>query len=145
MPTVRRSRRVAADPEDVWAVVADPHHLPRWWPKVQRVEGARADGWTTVLATEKGKTVRADFRLTESSEPRLRRWEQEVDGTPFGRILSSAGTEVRLDPDAGGTRVTIELRQGLRGLARFGGFMVRRAARAQLDEALDGLERACGR
>ena len=32
----------------------------------------------------------------------------------------------------------------LRGSSRFGGFMVRRATRRQLDEALDGLGRAVG-
>jgi hypothetical protein len=33
----------------------------------------------------------------------------------------------------------------LRGLSRLGGFMVRRATRKQLDEALDGLQQAVGR
>jgi hypothetical protein len=42
----------------------------------------------------------------------------------------------------GDTDVTIELRQALTGFfPRFGGFLVRRAASATLDEALDGLER----
>jgi hypothetical protein len=40
--------------------------------------------------------------------------------------------------------VTIELRQALNGVSRFGGYMVRRAARATLDEALGGLERIGG-
>jgi hypothetical protein len=38
--------------------------------------------------------------------------------------------------------VTLELRQQLTGVfPRFGAYMVRRAAAATLDEALDGLER----
>ena len=41
--------------------------------------------------------------------------------------------------------MTIEQRQKLRGLARFGGLLVRRATGRVLDEALDGLERACVR
>ena len=36
---VRRSRTVAAPVDDVWRIVRDPYHLPRWWPKTQRVEG----------------------------------------------------------------------------------------------------------
>ena len=41
--------------------------------------------------------------------------------------------------------MTIELRQAPAGFfARFGGFMVRRAAAHTLDEALDGLERISG-
>jgi hypothetical protein len=47
--------------------------------------------------------------------------------------------------DAAATEVTIELRQTLNGfLARLGGYMVRRAAAATLEEALDGLERISG-
>jgi len=39
--------------------------------------------------------------------------------------------------------VTIELRQQLRGYSRTGGFMLRRASRRRLEEALEWLERAC--
>ena len=57
------------------------------------------------------------------------------------RVLAWSETEMRLEPAGdGATRVTLELRQKLRGLARLGGFMVRRAARRALDEALEGLE-----
>jgi hypothetical protein len=39
--------------------------------------------------------------------------------------------------------VNLEAQQRLRGLSRFGGgFMLKRATGAQLDEALDGLEHA---
>jgi uncharacterized protein YndB with AHSA1/START domain len=125
--------------------VADPHHLPRWWPRVARVEGVDDHAFTTVLTTEKGRSVRADFRVLESEPPRRRAWSQEVEGTPFQSILASSQTELTLEPDAGATRVTLALRQRLRGLARLGGFMVRRATARQLDEALEGLERAVGR
>ena len=40
----------------------------------------------------------------------------------------------------GSTRVTLEQEQKLRGMARLGGVMVRRAARRALDGALEGLE-----
>ena len=39
VPTVRRSRTLRATPEEVWAIVGDAYHLPRWWPRVTRVEG----------------------------------------------------------------------------------------------------------
>ena len=43
------------------------------------------------------------------------------------------------------TEVTIELRQCSAGFfARFGGFMIRRAATDTIDEALDGLARISG-
>ena len=57
---------------------------------------------------------------------------------------SPVGAEVVVEPAEGATRVTIEQRQKLRGQMRFGGLFLRRATRKRLDEALDGLERACG-
>ena len=124
----------------------DPHHLPRWWPRVTRVEDVEEGAFTEVMSTSKGKLVRADFDLVLADEDaRTLRWDQRVEGTPFARLLKSAQTEMRLTPAAGSmpaTEVTIELRQALTGFfPRFGGFMVRRAAAATIDEALDGLER----
>ena len=50
-----------------------------------------------------------------------------------------------LEEADGATRVTIELRQTLTGfLPRLGSYMVRRAAVATIEEALDGLERISG-
>jgi uncharacterized protein YndB with AHSA1/START domain len=137
---VRRSRTVPASPDDVWATVGDPYHLPRWWPRVERVELVQGDGFTELLRTDKGRNIRADFRVLQSRRPELRRWRQEVDGTPFAGILVSAQTEIRLDPDGSGTRVTLTQEQRMKGMARLGGFMARRAARRALDGALDGLE-----
>jgi uncharacterized protein YndB with AHSA1/START domain len=142
---IRRSRVVAASPEDIWATVADPYHLPRWWPRVERVELVRGDGFTQLLRTDKGRAIRADFRVVQSHRPELRSWRQEVAGTPFEGILEWSETEVRLEPAGeSGTRVTLEQDQKLRGLAKFGGFMARRAARRSLDTALDGLETLYG-
>jgi uncharacterized protein YndB with AHSA1/START domain len=146
VPRVRRSRTIPATPEQLWRTVCDPHHLPRWWPRVQRVEAVDAERFTEVLGTEKGRSVRADFRVLESTAPEVRRWRQEVEGSPFERLLRSAEIEVRLAPEgAGGTRVTLTIRQRLRGIGALGGFLVRRATRRQADEALDGLARLHGR
>lgn len=146
MPSARRSRTIAAPPERLWEVIGDPHHLPRWWPRVERVEDVEGDAFTEVMKTSKGKLVRADFRVRRSAAAeRALVWEQQLEGTPFARLLSSAETHVRLEPADEGTSVTLELHQRLTGMfPRFGGFMVRRAAMATLDEALDGLERIGG-
>jgi len=143
MPSARRSRIVAAPLGELWETIGDPHHLPRWWPRVERVEDVEDDAFTELMRTAKGKAVRADFRLLEHDEQaHSLTWEQQLDGTPFARVLSEARTSVSLEQADGGTRVTIELQQKLTGFfPRFGGFMVRRAAAATLDEALDGLER----
>jgi uncharacterized protein YndB with AHSA1/START domain len=143
MSTARRSRTLAAAPQRVWEVVNDAHHIPRWWPGVARVEGVDADRFTKVFMTKRGKPVRADFHVVELEPPWRVAWEQELVGTPFERLLAKAVTEIRLEPDQDGTRVTLELRQKLRGYSRLGGFMLKRATRAKLDEALDGLAAIC--
>src|SRR6476646_5896220 len=127
MPTARRSRTVPAPPERVWEIVAAPHHLPRWWPRVTRVEAVTDEHFTEVLATEDGRSLRADFRVVESRAPERRAWEQELEGTPFEPVFAASSTEVKLLAEGEDTRVTLVVRQQLRGSARMGGFMVRRA------------------
>ncbi|HEV2944780.1 MAG TPA: SRPBCC family protein [Solirubrobacteraceae bacterium] len=145
MPSASRSRTIAAPAEELWEVISDPHHLPRWWPRVSRVEDVEGDAFTEVMKTAKGKLVRADFRLVHAEGMRSLAWEQQLEGTPFARLMSAAVTRVSLQGAADGTSVTLELHQSLNGFfPRFGGFMVRRAAAATLEEALDGLERISG-
>jgi uncharacterized protein YndB with AHSA1/START domain len=146
VPTTRRTRAIAAPAQDLWELIGDPHHLPRWWPRVARVESVEHDAFTEVLASPRGRLVRADFRVVACDEQALvLRWSQQVQDTPFARLLASAETELRLEPDGRSTNVTIELRQALRGLfPNLGASRVRRAARATLDDALDGLERLVG-
>jgi uncharacterized protein YndB with AHSA1/START domain len=168
MPTARASRRIAAPVEQLWTVVSDPHHLPRWWPRVTRVEDVREGAFTEVMKTKKGKTVRADFELVGIDEAaQTVRWDQLIEGTPFAAALASSETEVRLVPAGAGdgsrtagtfgTDVTIELRQemsggraikpgrGPRSFGRvnpsWGARLVRKAAQATIEDALEGLER----
>jgi Polyketide cyclase / dehydrase and lipid transport len=120
--------------------VASPKRLARWWPRVERVKSVSADGWTTVMRSSRGRAVRADWRLTEQEHGARRVWSQELAGTPFERLLTERRVEVRLDPVASGTRLSLTMVQRPRGWSRFGGLMLRRAARKELDGALDGLE-----
>jgi uncharacterized protein YndB with AHSA1/START domain len=147
MPTARRTRRLDAPPERLWDVVADPHHMARWWPEVRRMEGVSEDRFTQVFMTKKGRAVRADQYLVEveppvpgSEDPARICWTQEIEGTPFERVLEESVTEVVLEAVDGGTLVTISQSQKLRGYSRTGGFLLRRATRRKLDQALDGLE-----
>jgi uncharacterized protein YndB with AHSA1/START domain len=143
VPTARVSRTLPATSAAVWRVAADPYAMARWWPRVERMEGITARKFTQVLRTPRGRAVRADFRVTEQEQGRRRVWSQDLEGSPFERILLQSVTELRVVPtDDGEAGVTLELRQKLRGMSRFGGFMARRAARKTLREALEGLERA---
>ena len=142
--TVKRRRTVQAAPAAVWDLVSDPHHLPRWWPQVQRVEEVTDDAWTKVLRSPKGKTVRADYTRVDADPGRRVVWRQEVEESPFEAILNEAVTTVSLEPEEGATLVELRADQELAGRYRFGGFLLKRATRRQLDEALDGIERAVG-
>lgn len=143
MPTTRRTATVAAPPAVVWQTVADPHRLPQWWPRVERVEGVSGQGFTQVMRSKRGALVRADFRIGRRNKPRVVEWSQDVEGTPFANLLKASVTTVTLEDDpGGGTRVELKLAQKLQGGNRLGGFMVKRAARRQLDAALDALSRS---
>jgi uncharacterized protein YndB with AHSA1/START domain len=102
MLVVRRSRTIEASPEDLWEVLGDPHHLPRWWPRVSRVEAVALtgtgdlDAFTEVLTGPSGKIVRADFKLLEHVARQRITWSQQVENTPFARVLRSSETEISL-------------------------------------------------
>src|ERR1035437_10628326 len=88
MPPARRPRTIAAPSQELGETIRDPHHLPRWWPRVSRVEDVTELEFTEVLSTSSGKYVRADFTLLESDEHARRlRWEQRLQGSPFARLL----------------------------------------------------------
>lgn len=169
MPSASASGTIDAGADALWEVVSDPHHLPRWWPRVERVEGVDGDAFTEVLRSDRGRIVRADFTIVERDEAALRlRFAQRIEGTPFERILASSETEVLLRPrgqgSAGPTEVSVSLEQRLPGTLRRGGGktafggrrgayglfaqlgspLVRRAAASTVKGALDGLRRIAG-
>jgi uncharacterized protein YndB with AHSA1/START domain len=143
MAISKAQRTIRAPRTEVWRVVADPHHMPRWWPGIARMEGVGDDQFTQVFMTKRGKPVRADFRIVVAEPPWRLTWEQELPGTPFERVLSELVTEILLQDAREGTLVTLAERQKLRGYTRTGGFVMRRATTARLKQALEGLERAC--
>jgi uncharacterized protein YndB with AHSA1/START domain len=136
---VTRRQRIDAPRERIWRLIADPHSLPRWWPRLQRVEEASDEAWTKVLTSDRGKPIRADYTRTAAEEPARLVWQQELVETPFERILSESTLTITLGDAGESTEVALTSREKLRGLARLGGLMVRRAARKRLDEALERL------
>jgi uncharacterized protein YndB with AHSA1/START domain len=149
MPRVTRRRTVEAPVADVWKLVSDPYALPRWWPRVSRVEdvdarpGGRRSQWTKVLETQHGRGVRADYRCVSSAENERYVWEQQLEGSPFARHLKDSRVDVELhEAGAGETRVVLTSMQTMRGMSRLGGWMMRKGQRDILDSALDGIEGA---
>lgn len=142
--TVERSRVLAAAADDVWAIVADPHHQPRWWPGVERMEAVEPGRFTQVLRTRRGRAVRVDYEIASAQPPALAVWRQQLEGSPFARVLSASEIRIALQPDGGATQVTIHHAQRLRAWNRTGGWMLARATRTRLDEALAGLAAIAG-
>lgn len=147
MARVTRTRTIEAPLGDVWKLVSDPYSLPRWWPRVSRVEnvdgkGGRRARWTKVLETSEGRGVRADFRCISSAERERYVWEQELEGTPFERYMKALQVEVRLREQGDGTEVGLTEEQSLKGMSKLGSPLMRRARGDVLDEALDGIEGA---
>ena len=139
MPTATRSRWFAVAPVELWELIADPHHQPRWWPGVERIESVAGDGFTQVLKTRRGRPIRADFVVTALEPPRMTVWEQQLPGTPFARVLRESVMQVNLEPAGEGTTTTIAHRLKPRGLSRTGGFLIGRDIAKQLDRLLDGI------
>jgi uncharacterized protein YndB with AHSA1/START domain len=146
---VTRRRTVEAPVPEVWKLVSDPYALPRWWPRVSRVEDvdARQSGrrsqWTKVLETQHGRGVRADYRCVSAAEPERYVWEQQLENSPFAKHLKESRVEIELH--AGGaeeTRVVMTSVQTMRGMSRLGGWLMRKGQRDILDSALDGMEEA---
>jgi len=137
----KRETVVAAGIQELWGVVGDPAQLPRWWPGVTRVEEATPDSWTAVLASPRGKVVRADYTRVEAVPGERLVWRQEVEGSPFERILASAFTTISLSADGErASRVAIALEQTPRGWARFAPMQFRAAGSRLVQGALDGLQ-----
>jgi len=139
---------IAAPVGEVWKLVSDPYSLPRWWPRVGRVEnvdgkdGGRRSQWTKVLETSEGRGVRADFRCLSSAENERYVWAQQLEDSPFAKHLRSSEIEIRLRPEGDRTEVELTSNQTLRGMSRLGSPMMRSGQGDILEEALEGLEEA---
>ena len=130
MPTVARARDVAAPPERRLAARRRP--VPP--AALVAARRARRSGRPAAAsprssaAPRAGATSAPTTASTRSARAELLR-PQELEGTPFERVLREAETSIAIEPGGGGTRVADHAGQKLRGLSRLGGFMVRRATR----------------
>ena len=96
----------------VWELVSDPYHLPRWWPTWSASRTSPTEAWTTVATSSRGRSVRFDFaaRRTRARPSRIV-WRQELEETPFERYPARVGH--RGEPRAGrrgSTRVELRIR-----------------------------------
>ena len=146
MPRVKRSRTVAADPDAVFGTSSRPHHLPRWWPLGPARRGR-----------DRRRLDQRDAHAEGQDRPR-RLHARRVAAAHEDRLAAGGrGVAVRGDPRRGHDEtIDIEPADGESKLASGwsptrsctgatgSGGLPRRATKRQLDEALDGIERAVG-
>ncbi len=114
MMRVTRSRTVAAPVEAVWAVVSSAGRLSDWLvlaEAAETLEGEGAGRLQRIHGHWGGKRSEVDQRVTAWEPPRRLGWVHEaerLDGRPAPQFARETRFEILLEPDAGGTRVTLE-------------------------------------
>jgi uncharacterized protein YndB with AHSA1/START domain len=133
MMRVTRSRTVAAPADAVWEVVSSVDRLPDWLvfaESAETVEGEGPGRLHRIHGRWGRKRSEVDQRITAWEPPSRLAWTHEaerLDGRPAPRFARETRFEVRLEPEAGGTRVTLDSAQvpasALKGLVMrlFGG------------------------
>jgi uncharacterized protein YndB with AHSA1/START domain len=101
------ARELASPRQDVWALVAEPYHLPDWWPAYRGVQpdrrGLAKDArWTVRRAPAAGFAGQLSWRRPEAEglivirrvDPGLElRWHDVQQRLDAGLALANAGEE----------------------------------------------------
>lgn len=136
------SGTVAASTADVWHLISDPGRAVAWWPHAERAEDVDGGRFTFVVRSSRGVPVRIDWRVAASRRERVQRWEQDLAGTPFARVLKASAVEIRLEPaDSDGCRITVAVERELVNRGLIAGWFGRRASRRHAGDALSRLSR----
>lgn len=99
----QRSVEVAASPERVYALWAEPANLPRFLGQVERVEDLGGGRWRWRVRDPRGAPIEWTTTLTRQEPASLLAWRTEP-----GAAVESAGL-LRLQPTDGGTRVDVRM------------------------------------
>jgi uncharacterized protein YndB with AHSA1/START domain len=125
--TETASRELLCPREDVWALIAEPFHLPDWWPAYSGVQPDRrglAPGarWEIVRGRKPGFLRRPRGRglvlISEIVPGRVFRWHDVAQGLDAGISLQDAGPGKTLATAFVEGPVWRLLAEGARGLPR---------------------------
>jgi hypothetical protein len=124
---IEASRELLASREDVWALVAEPYHLPDWWPGYTGVQPDRRGlapnaRWEVVRSRTPGFLRRPRGRglivITEVNNGRMLRWHDVAQRFDAGVRLDDAGPDrTRATAFVDGSFWRL-LAEGARGLPR---------------------------
>jgi uncharacterized protein YndB with AHSA1/START domain len=115
MPRVVATRELLAPPVDVWAFLAEPNHLPDWWPGVSAVRPDRrglAPGarWQLVTGPQPGNAIAAFVRKPEAAGTLAILEVRAPQLLRFLFVNDSIEATLRLEPAADAhTRTTLEV------------------------------------
>jgi uncharacterized protein YndB with AHSA1/START domain len=102
VPSVEAARELLASRRDVWSFVAEPYHLPDWWPGLAGVEpdrrglsaGARWRVWATDRPTLLGRSQAVGMLLVQRvEEPSLVAWHLTAERLDVELRLDAAGAD----------------------------------------------------
>lgn len=111
------TRELLAAPEDVWAFLAEPHHLADWWPGVAAVEPDRRGLAPGARWTLRYGPVPGLFRRASAEGTLLVREVEPVQRAAWHLTHERLDVEIELAPaGAGRTRVML----AARGLSMLG-------------------------
>ena len=141
MRSIERRGEIAADPETIFAFLAEVENLPHWQPGVtaarRMTEGPMRIGSVARVTTRAmGQTVEADVTVIELETPRHLAFETEVSSV---RVIASVDVSA-IGPDR--SEVVVALRVQASGFMSFAEPMIAGAAEKELDGAVDNLRRA---
>lgn len=134
---VERSRKMAATPSEVWRYIADHETWPDWFEALSKVEVTGAPTGVGGQRRASAGPFSFDEMFTAWDENERFAFAVVRSNLPF---LAGMAEEVRIDPIAGGSKVTY--RQGLEARTGFGwllGLVAKRMSK-DLAEALEELD-----
>lgn len=141
MRSVEQRGEIAADPETIFAFLAEVENLPRWQPGVtaarRMTEGPMGVGSVARVTTRvMGQTVEADVKVIELETPRHLAFETEVSNV---RVVASVDVGA-IGPDR--SEVVVRLQVEASGFTKFMEPMIAGAAENELGGAIDSLRQA---
>lgn len=110
MPRVEEERELLASREDVWAFLAEPHHLPDWWPGIGGVEPDRRGLAGGARWQVRGVGQPTLFRKPHAAQTLLVRAAARPERVAWHLTGQRLDVELRLEATAADrTRVTVTI------------------------------------
>lgn len=141
-------RLVRAAPERLWGLIEDPQLIPQWFAYADRaeiLEGAGEGRRQRMHGAWGRRHFEVDQKVVAYVPARRIAWEHEaerLDGKPAPKFARYTRFEIRMEPQANGTLVTLLSVQLPAGLLR--GIVMSRAGRREtlrrLQTSIDNLE-----